>query len=356
MDQLIREIFEIIRDYRSDEGLPQVQMSTSRIKNWVNQFDESDRIFILTELKGILLKRYCSKPLVLEFLKEELIEITQHFKYSNVPEFLLETVFLDLQRPKKSQPTLLKLLKGVLSKEFHFDINLCGSKKVKNYIYLDDVLCTGNTLFHDIKQWVNTTDSDGQKYLVRLQSKEIRLIFIYLCVHSTNYFKKISQFRRQVAQDFENCFIFFGKFVIPNGVNTNLEIIMPTIDDQPDIVILYQKKVETVVNEYCSRNNINQPNAEFYRSSNQPPTEHFFSSTPNRKRFEDIILKKGVEILNAANTNIPNLRSLGYSLPSQLNFGFGTLFITWRNVPNNCPIVFWYSGGGFTPLFVKHQT
>jgi hypothetical protein len=45
------------------------------------------------------------------------------------------------------------------------------------------------------------------------------------------------------------------------------------------------------------------------------------------------------------------MRALGYSLPSLKDFGFGALCFTWRNVPNNAPLVFWYSGGGFTPLF-----
>ena len=33
------------------------------------------------------------------------------------------------------------------------------------------------------------------------------------------------------------------------------------------------------------------------------------------------------------------------------NFGFGALCFTWRNIPNNTPLVLWYSYGGFTPLF-----
>ena len=66
---------------------------------------------------------------------------------------------------------------------------------------------------------------------------------------------------------------------------------------------------------------------------------------------ENAFLLKGIQILDNANSQIPNIRALGYSLPSSKNFGFGALCFTWRNVPNNAPLVFWYSGGGFTPLF-----
>lgn len=356
MEQLITEICEIIRDYRSDEEFTHVQMTTNRIRNWINQFDEADRVFILTELKTILKKRYCSKQDVRAFLKEAVEVLKQHYNYATVFDFLSETVFLDLQRPNKSQPTLLKLMKEVLRDEFQFDMTTCGTRQKRNYIYLDDVLCTGNTLYQDIKTWVNSKENDQQTYLQKLQEQNIRLIFLYLFVHETNFYKKKAQFRHQVSQDFENLFVLFRKFEIPNGIGTNLEILMPTTENQPELVTQYQQQIEERVNGYCIEKNIRPPNAEFYRPANQPVVEQFFSSAANRKKFEDILLKRGVEILNAANSNIPNLRALGYSLPSLKNFGFGTLCITWRNVPNNCPITFWYTGGGNFPLFVKHQT
>jgi len=356
MEQLIQEIYELIRVYRSDEGLPNVQMTANRIRTWIGQFDEADKVFILTEMKSILEKRYCSKQKVRDFLKEAVDVLTPHYKYASPSDFLLETVFLDLQRPNKSQPTLLKLMKEVLQEQFQFNMDNCGTRLKKNYIYLDDVLCTGNTLFQDIRTWVNTNDSDGQSYLLKLQSGNTRLIFLYLFIHETNYHKKRAQFRYQIAQNFDTCYILFRKFEIENGVTTKLEVIMPTNENQPEIVTAYQQRIEEKVNAYCDEKKIKQPNPEFFRQPNQPTTEQFFTSSANRKKFENILLHRGIRILNSATTNIPNLRALGYSLPTHKNFGFGTLCITWRNVPNNCPIVFWYSGGGFTPLFVKHQT
>ena len=356
MEQLITDIYELIKDFRSDEGLPNVQMTTDRIRTWINQFDEADRVFILTELKNILEKRYCSKQEVKDFLKGAVESLKQHYKYASVSDFLLESVFLDLQRPNKSQPTLLRLMKEILQEHFQFNMENCGTREKKNYIYLDDVLCTGNTLFQDIKTWVNTNDTDGQTYLAKLQAQNIRLVFLYLIIHETNFHKKVSQFRFQIAKNFDSCYTLFRQIEIANGIGTKLEVVMPTTDNQPEFVTQYQQQVEEKVNAYCDEKKINHPNPEFYRPSNQPTTEQFFTSAANRKKFEDILLQRGIRILNAASANIPNLRALGYSLPSLKNFGFGTLCVTWRNVPNNCPIVFWYRGGGFFPLFVKHQT
>ena len=356
MEQLINDIFEELKDFRSDENNPSVQMTKNRIRQWINQFDENDRIFILTELKSIFDKRYCTKQNAYDFLKGSLEALKQHYNYASVQDFLSDSVFLDLQRPNKSQPTLLKLLKVVLNKQFNFNFSSCGSKQKKNYIYLDDVLCTGNTLFQDIRTWVNQNDTDGQTYLSKLQSGNIKLVFLYLFIHETNYHKKRAQFRHQISQSFENYFTMFRAIEIPNGIGTKLEVIMPTEENQPDIVEQYKNQVIEKVDTYCEQKNISKPTAEFYRPTNTPVTEEFFTSAQNRKRFEDIMLHRGIRILNSANTNIPNLRALGYSLPSLKNFGFGTLAMTWRNIPNNCPIVFWYSGGGFFPLFVKNQT
>ena len=53
MEQLIDEVFDQLKDYRADELFPNVKMTKNRIKLWVEQFDEDDRVFILTELKHI---------------------------------------------------------------------------------------------------------------------------------------------------------------------------------------------------------------------------------------------------------------------------------------------------------------
>ena len=95
----------------------------------------------------------------------------------------------------------------------------------------------------------------------------------------------------------------------------------------------------------------NKSPEEFYRENSLPASEAFFTSSKNRILVENAFLNKGIEIVNKTNSANKNMRSLGYSIPSAKNFGFGALCFTWRNVPNNAPLVFWYSGGGFAPFF-----
>ena len=86
-----------------------------------------------------------------------------------------------------------------------------------------------------------------------------------------------------------------------------------------------------------------------------PASEDFFTSAASRQLLENVFLSKGIEILNNVNARNKSIRALGYSIPSLKNFGFGALCFTWRNVPNNTPLVFWYVGGGFSPFFKVHR-
>ena len=49
----------------------------------------------------------------------------------------------------------------------------------------------------------------------------------------------------------------------------------------------------------------------------------------------------------------PRPKPLGYGLYTDMSFGFGTFIFTWRNVPFNVPLIFWYPHHDWTPLFVR---
>lgn len=356
MEELINEMYAIIGDFRNDEQNTAVQMTPNRIRRWINQFEEVDREFILTELTHIFKKRYLSKAAVKKCLKEGLLFMKEHFKYSTVLDLILETKILSLQRLGKSQSKMLEIFNEVLRESYNIDEPTLVKLTIRNHLYIDDVLCTGNTFYQDILKWANTTTSSGRSNWAQMQNDEIRLWALYLIIHSKNYFKKLYQFRRNIDSTFENHFTMMRNIEIENSIGGKLDLIYPCVGVESSLVSTYRHQITATVNEYCRQNSISEPSEEYYRPSAQPTTEVFFTSSENRMRLETILLKKGIEILNTAQANIPNMRALGFSLPSHKNFGFGTLCMTWRNIPNNCPIVFWYSGGGFFPLFVKHST
>lgn len=357
MEQLIDEIFEQLRDYRADELFPNVKMTKNRIKLWVEQFDEGDRVFILTELKHIFSTRYCSKVSVRIFLKAVVDKLTKDLGYKSVSDFLRMTVFLDLQPNGKSQKVMLKLLSELLLEDYQFNIQDCGSVQKKHFIYIDDVLCTGNTLIQDIKEWSAGPYSPDKTNLQAIKDKSAELICTYIFIHAKNYQKKKAEMRHKIDEAISTNHKMYRRMEIENNegsILASLDFIFPLETEEQEI-LEYKEKIIAQVDEHTQRYNSTSPE-EFFRTAGRPQEEKLFTSSENRNRFETIMLKKGIYILNHSNTRIKNMRALGFSLPSQKSFGFGTLCFTWRNIANNTPLVFWYAGGGFYPLFVKNQT
>ncbi len=212
----------------------------------------------------------------------------------------------------------------------------------KNYIYVDDILCTGKTLYDNVSKWGSEQDGE-EKFIDKLKSKKITLNVLYLAASQSAYDKKMGQlyyhFDKRFNQDMVNPLV--GRWIDKNRLKP--------VPNQPIQVFNYEEEVTRVVEAYVASKYAIEN--DFYRSEKLSFVEEFFSSEANRTRLENIFLLKGVEILNRATTTMQNIRPLGFTLPSFKNFGFGAMFFTWRNVPNNTPLVFWYRGGGFSPLF-----
>ena len=338
MKQQIKEFYSIIKDYRKDIGLG---ISKERITISINQFRENDRVFILEELICIFKKRYFSKDRAKDFLKWVLKELKKHLSYSSYKELLDNSNFLDLQAKGKSQNDLLELFYEILKEDFEYDISKLGSQSKKHNIYIHDVLCTGNTFFNDLKDWVN---EDGNNRLEDLRSKKIDLTVFYMAMTRKYYEKKRRQFFYNVSSDFRDLYNSFTGFWLED------ELLKPIEENLSEFILEYQEKVEQQVNIYAKEQEYERYESDFYR--NEINQETFYSSAENRERLELIFLNKGIEILNNSNVTKENVRPLGYSLPSYKDFGLGMLFFTWRNVPNNTPLVFSYKNSSFTPFFV----
>lgn len=324
MEDLALHLYEIIKDYRIDDGF---QMTPDRVLTWANQFKPSDRRFVLEELTGILEKKYLSKKSIVRLLNESIKYFVKKYNYNSPLSFLEHTVFLDLQEKGKSQKELLSLLDEILKAEYDIDLSFCGSKSVENYIYLDDILCTGNTVYFDLHNWLDHEEK-GINQLEKLIKSKFNVILMYIFMHDLNLRKLEWRFKYSHPK-FE--FQAIRGMLIENDyekVDSKLDFVFPVCESQPPIVLEYFNRLET------SKYGV-------FRQNGKPSKEKFFSSPQNRIRFENILLIKGLEILNSVTVQKENIRPLGYTLPSHKNFGFGTLCFTWRNVPI---IRHWYSG------------
>jgi len=352
MKELIEKIVEELKDYREEDNH---KIEFDNVSAWINQFKEDDRKLVLEEMLNIFQKRYCTRNDGITFSKQTIDFSTKHFNYSSPNEFLAETQFLSLQELGKSQTKFLELLKEVLKSHYGYDVDNHNPVIVKNYLYIDDILCTGNTLYQDITEWLNITESGKTRFQI-IQEQNQRIIFSYIFLHQKNYWKKIYQMKHNIGQIIVNYITMIRWIEIDNSSNkssSKCEIVKPIETGLSERAIAYKKEICDSVDEYVDgKYNTTE---DFFRPDTIPSTEEMFTSKENRDRLEKIFLEKGIEILdNTENVTKQQMRALGYSLPSYKDFGFGALCFTWRNVPNNTPLVFWYAGGGFVPLFEKN--
>jgi len=350
MDELVQSIYQTISDYRTDETSQSSAITLSDISNWIMQFEISDRVPILKELDSIFKQRYFSKHRTKQLLSSLVKSLSKEYEFENERDFLDNTSFIHMQPAGKSQGVLLEMLDNIIKEEHSIGIDQCGSVSKKYSIYIDDVLCTGLTLFNDTIKWSKSEFSTGKTNKEAVEQNLTNLVFVYIFAHSKNYNLKVNQISLTSKAIADNQKIFRA-IEVNNSItgNSKIDLIMP-IEEDNSSVTEYKNSIIELVDEHTKSYNKVSPE-EFYRPSNKPDTETFFTDSENRKTVERAFLNKGIDILKAANVNNKNMRALGYSIPSRKNFGFGALCFTWRNVPNNAPLVFWYSGGGFTPLF-----
>lgn len=353
MEELIDQIVEELKDYRAEE---KHEIDSDRVRNWIIQFNEDDRSFILEEMLNIFKKRYCTKKDGISFLKQTIDFLVKHFKYENPKSLFEETEFLSLQESGKSQSVFLGLLKEVLKQDYDYDLENHEPKSVKNYLYIDDILCTGNTLYQDMFKWLSETVNNKRR-IEDIQEQGQRIIFSYIFLHNKNFHKKVAQMKFYISDKINDSITMARWVEIDNNSNKSFSkcaIAKPINEELSERVNTYKEEICNSVDQHSG--NRYSVAEDFFRSNNIPTQEDLFTSAKNRNRLERIILEKGVEILdNTESVTKQQMRALGYSLPSSKDFGFGALCFTWRNVPNNTPLVFWYAGGGFFPLFEKHK-
>lgn len=335
-----QRIIDVLIDYENNT------MSADHVLAWVSQFDEGDRGFILDELAVIFQKTYISKEKCISLIKNYIVFWTNKFKYTSVQAFLLDTVFLDLQSPGKSQKELLAFFNEIISDTYGISLTQCG-QDAKHYIYLDDVLSTGNTVYRQLESWL-TDKSERNAQLSNyeyIKNKGLTLHVCLLCAHTWGMNNIEFRFMKAFGNDVKKHIKYQWYHLVENNLkafNPKLNHMLP-VEDQPTEIQQYLASLDFA--------NANEDRA--YRKATQPVTEILFSSPASRIRLENIFLKKGVEILSRVqNLRVQQLRPLGYTIKSHKTFGLGTLFFTYRNIPNNSPIVFWWANNNWKPLFV----
>ena len=319
---LVSSISNIIATYRHGE-IP--ALDKQHIITWIHQFPKHQQEGILTEINFIVNNTYLSKNIIYPFVKElagnkELTTDDPFLFWKNVH-------VLDIQKGGNSQKDLNAILYDVVNKSFDFNIKE-NTSETNNYIYMDDVLFSGNRIRNDLEDWV-------EKYA---PSKCIVNIIVFAYYLGGQYYcsRRLEQKAKQCAKqiqfvwwrekEFEN-----RKFNKDYSDNFNPRFFSTDPDVEGYIRFLTNSgypplKRETIFNSSC------------------------FSSEKGRSILEDAFLTAGCKIRKMCPFLPERMRPLGYNYLSTL--GFGSTVITYRNCPNTTPLALW-AGSPWYPLFPR---
>lgn len=342
MEVLAKQILDYIQDYRNEDN---IQLTVSHILSWAAQFG-ADAAFMLAELNHLIPKTYLSKESAKKYLHQHLQQLMRDHQYTQLNTFLADTHFLDMQAAGKSQKQLLLLLDEILQTQYGVSYHHYGDYPKKIFVYLDDILATGNTIGWHLIQWLSEKGDDGKENFIKIIQKKYYLSVHVFCLHSWGHALKLFHIQKhfEPVTGIADKIKWYCDFLpVQNKVasfDKMLNVAVPTAEKTPSIKAYLASLAATKHEKYAYR----KPYIK----------EMFFSSPMNRIRYENILLSKGIELIaNIQSVVKPNVRPLGFMNPDYKTFGLGTHFFTWRNIPNNCPLVFWWdvAGHDWRPLF-----
>lgn len=324
---LLESLAETIADYRQGEISP---ITPTHVERWIRQFDAADRLIILAEMVIIMKRLYFSRVRVKDCIRSFLKEIITDRPLAVLPY----VSFLHLQPLRSSQEAMLELVDEILREEYDFPIARTGTEQIHTYIYVDDGIYTGNRLRY------NLLDGEGSSGWVSNYSSTRCRLFVYtIACHSEG----VDYVRRYIKGPASNKQIKLQRMKALEINNNRIQ--------GNGVEVLWAERMpnEPLVDTYVSHLHKLFPHMEykgdFYRDTTIPAEEKLFSSPEARQVVERAFLKKGIQIINFYGHSAPSMRPLGFmKLPS---LGFGTLFVTYRNIANNCPLVLWWGEPGY---------
>ena len=292
-----------------------------------HEFDTAVQEPMLVELDHIFKKTYITKTTVKKFLST--VVKSPKFAGDDPSAFWKNVTFLDIQEGGDSQREMLKLFDEILLKECGLKVEDCGDEP-EIFLYLDDGIFSGNRVRNDLMEWIK---SDAPS------TATVRVVVIAL--HSgvldyvPPYIKKAAQAaKKQIKIDWWKIFTFEDRRA---HINTS-EVLRPASLPEDDLTTAYVEMLK----------DFGHP--PVLRKAGAMGDSRIFSSEAGRDLLEQQLLQAGLQIKEMCPHLKENHRPLGYMVLKTL--GFGSLLVTFRNCPNNCPLAFWADDPWY-PLFPR---
>jgi hypothetical protein len=325
-EEHLQSIADQIKDYRRGEITPRAPADVDR---WVSQFGRPTQQAILAEMDHALSRVYISR----QDCENALSRVVGSDKLAlpSPAEFWRKVNFLRIQAKGESQRVMLSLFEEALKSATGLTLAQCGSADGP-YFYLDDCIFTGTHVRWDIINWVKTRDAPkaAKVYILSLAHHRERIQYTK---------NRIQQEARSVNKDVTVAPLSFCSLADCScGGETDCLHPMSFPQGDPHVQRLLAALAE-----------LGHPARQ--RTVPTTAANKVFSSEAGRTVLEQEFLKVGAKIKYEL---CPHLKEnhwpLGYDVFKCV--GFGSLVVTYRNCPNNCPLALW-AGDPWFPLFPR---
>ncbi len=291
-NNLLASIAGTIKDYRAGEI---AEPTPAHVDRWISQFDDVVQIPMLRELDSVFKRTYVSMPRMQQFLAG----VADSFPC----EFWQAAHILSIQQNGGSQAEIRELFGHVLRERCGATVEYTGSAD-GDFVYLDDAIFTGERVLYDLRTWFQyQAPAKANLHIMVIAVHTLGSYWIEKNLESSKSGKQIAVTTWR-GSTFENRLVY----------RNQSDVLWPTDGIYPDGGF--------------------QPRQPGYKGP-------IFASEQGRQLLEREFLTAGLKIRGFANKPSPALKPLGFS---QFRFspGFGSLLVTYRNCPNNCPLALWY--------------
>jgi hypothetical protein len=319
--QACERIASIAADYRQGE----IVMDAQRVQKWSTQLNEASRSAVLTELAHVFERTYVSRTAWTSFLKS-LIRAPK-LVGSDPASFWKQANFFNQQKRGGSQAEMLKLFDETMTEELGFGTASCGSSDGP-LVYLDDVICTATHVLWDLTDWLKSAPQSSSVHIIAIASHNGRI---------WNREQKLQGAARAIGKQLKTT--WWRALALEAEPGKQTEILHPrSLPEDPQVATL-AARLQSAGHPIVLRSVLTT-------SANK-----VFSSESGRQALEEEFLKAGALLkYDIAPYLKENHWPLGYDVLKTM--GFGTLLVTFRNCPNNCPLPLW-CGDPWFPLFPR---
>ena len=310
-ETLPQKIANIIGTYRNGEF---GAYDHNHVLRWASQFEADEQNIVLEETHKILKRNFITKDKFFQFVDVLIDSDVVHV--NDKDNYWKNASALNIQKNGNSQNEINEIFASKIFEQYGVT-DLVG-KQSTEYIYLDDFIFSGNRLYADMEDWIiNESPEKCRVCIITIGW------FIYGQWCTENKLKKLAE---KTGKSIDFVFASYTEFRLENRLYRKdySEVFWPT-----ELVAELEGYPQFLARENFSPK---------YRVTNGVSNKVF--SRSRREEYEKIIFKYGLKIMTFPSSNSPVVKPLGYS--TYRGFGFGSTMFSFRNCPNNNPLVFWW--------------